>query len=198
MEFLFCNGLCFVVSVHFDREKVPLTPSELATKKFPCYTIENKRKGKRRAFEESMKYIINQVSQGEDELILNYVCMSAEVERVLAFMKKNEKRVLGFKNGQQTILKPEEIFYVESVDGRTYVYTEIEVYKINHSLAEMQEVLSSINFYRCSKSMIINIDCISSLKSLSSNRIDATMKNGEHILISRTYASEFRRRLRGE
>lgn len=177
---------------------MPLTPSELATKKVPCYTIENKRKGKRRAFEESMKYIINQVSQGEDELILNYVCMSVEVERVLAFMKKNEKRVLGFKNGQQTILKPEEIFYVESVDGRTYAYTEKEVYKINHSLAEMQEVLSSINFYRCSKSMIINIDCISSLKSLSSNRIDATMKNGEHILISRTYASEFRRRLRGE
>lgn len=145
-----------------------------------------------------MKYTINQMSQGEDELILNYVCMSAEVERVLAFMKENEKRVLGFRDGQQTVLKLEEIFYVESVDGRTYAYTEKEVYKINHSLTGMQKLLNSINFYRCSKSMIINIDCIASLKSLSSNRIDATMKNGEHILISRTYASEFRRRLRGE
>ena len=145
-----------------------------------------------------MKYTINQMSQGEDELVLNYVCMSAEVERVLNFMKENEKRVLGFRDGQQTVLKLEEIFYVESVDGRTYAYTENEVYKINYSLSKMQEYLNGINFYRCSKSMIINIDCIASLKSLASNRIDATMKNGEHILISRTYASEFRRRLRGE
>lgn len=146
----------------------------------------------------SMKYTVNQMSQGEDELILNYVSMSADVERVLAFMKENEKRFLGFKDGLQVVLKPEEILYVESVDGRTYAYTEAEVYKINYSLAKAEELLHSISFFRCSKSMIINIDCITGLKSLASNRIDATMKNGEHILISRTYASEFRRRLRGE
>ncbi len=145
-----------------------------------------------------MKYTINQMSQGEDELILNYVSISTEVERVLAFMKENEKRLIGTKDGIQVVLKQEELLYVESVDGRTYAYTENEVYKINYNLVGVQEYLNGINFYRCSKSMIINIDCIAGLKSLSSNRIDATMKNGEHILISRTYASEFRRRLRGE
>ena len=145
-----------------------------------------------------MKYTINRLEQGEEELILNYVSLSEDVERVLAFMKERDKRLLGFWENQQVVLKPEEILYLESVDGRTYAYTEQEVYKINYSLAKVQEYLDSINFYRCSKSMIINIDCIDSLKSLSSNRIDATMKNGEHILISRTYASEFRRRLKGE
>ena len=46
--------------------------------------------------------------------------------------------------------------------------------------------------------MILNIDKVASLKSMPSNRIDATMRNGEHIMISRTYAVEFRKRLRGE
>jgi len=46
--------------------------------------------------------------------------------------------------------------------------------------------------------MIINIDKVKELKSLSSNRIDALLINGEHILISRTYASDFRKRLRGD
>ncbi len=145
-----------------------------------------------------MKYTVNRLSVGEDELVLNYVEMSVEVERVLSFMKESEKKLLGLKDGLQVVLKPEELFYVETVDGRTYAYTEKEVYRINYSLAGVQEILCGINFYRCSKSMILNIDCIASLKSLSSNRIDAVMKNGEHILISRTYASEFRRRLRGE
>ena len=45
--------------------------------------------------------------------------------------------------------------------------------------------------------MILNIDKIERLKSLPSNRIDATMKGGEHILITRTYATELRRRLQG-
>ena len=44
---------------------------------------------------------------------------------------------------------------------------------------------------------MINIDKVERLKALSSNRIDATMINGEHIIISRTYASEFRRILKG-
>ena len=145
-----------------------------------------------------MKYTITRLQHGEDELILNYVSMSADVERVLDFMRESEKKIIGFLDGLQVVLKPEKILYVESVDGRTYAYTSKEVYKINYSLAKAEELLNSINFYRCSKSMIINIDCISCLKSLSSNRIDAMMKNGEHILISRTYASEFRRRLKGE
>lgn len=59
-------------------------------------------------------------------------------------------------------------------------------------------MLDDEKFFRCSKSMIININRVERLKSLPSNRIDATMQGGEHIMISRTYASDFRRLLRGE
>lgn len=145
-----------------------------------------------------MKYIINQLPHGEEELILNYVNKTAEVERILAFLGEGEKKIIGSIEERQVILKPEEILYVESVDGKTFAYTKDAVCKIGFSLAKAEELLTGINFYRCSKSMIINIDCITGLKSLASNRIDATMENGEHILISRTYASEFRRRLKGE
>ena len=54
------------------------------------------------------------------------------------------------------------------------------------------------SFFRCSKSMIINIGKVRALRSLSSNRIDATMEGGEHIMISRRYAVDFRRLLKGE
>ena len=46
--------------------------------------------------------------------------------------------------------------------------------------------------------MIINVGKVRALKSLSSNRIDATMEGGEHIMISRRYAVDFRRLLKGE
>jgi DNA-binding LytR/AlgR family response regulator len=45
--------------------------------------------------------------------------------------------------------------------------------------------------------MVINVGRVKALKSLSSNRIDASMEGGEHIIISRRYPSEFRRLLKG-
>ena len=95
------------------------------------------------------------------------------------------------------VLELNKILYIESVDGKTFAYTEEEVLRLDYLLSQLQQILSAINFFRCSKSMIVNIDKVESLKSLPSNRIDATMCNGEHIMISRTYASDFRKRLKG-
>ena len=69
---------------------------------------------------------------------------------------------------------------------------------MNYTLQQLEVILQKEYFFRCSKSMIMNINKVAGLRSLSSNRIDATMENGEHIMISRTYASDFRKRLRGE
>ena len=66
------------------------------------------------------------------------------------------------------------------------------------SLYSIELLLNDEHYFRCSKSMIINVDKVERLKSMSSNRIDATLVNGEHIIISRTYASDFRKLLKGE
>ena len=146
----------------------------------------------------SMKFTANQISQGEDEVILNYREMNDEVAKIMAFFRNESRKIIGWKEKTQVVIVPDDILYIESVDGRTYAYTEDEVYKVNYNLLQMEEILRDISFFRCSKSMIMNIDKVMYLKSLSSNRIDVTIKNGEHIMISRTYASEFRRILRGE
>lgn len=145
-----------------------------------------------------MKYTVNQITQGEDELILNYKEANEEVERILAFMEQGNRRILAWKENEQVIIAPGELLYVESVEGKTFAYTEREVYRMNYTLQQLEVLLQKEYFFRCSKSMIMNINKVAGLRSLSSNRIDATMENGEHIMISRTYASDFRKRLRGE
>ena len=145
-----------------------------------------------------MKYTINQITQGEDELILNYRELNEEVEQVLAFMGRENRRLLGWRDNEQVVLAPKEFLYMESVEGKTFGYTTQEVFRLNYTLQQLEVLLQRECFYRCSKAMIMNINKVAALRSLSSNRIDATMINGEHIMISRTYASGFRKRLRGE
>ncbi|MBQ8318357.1 MAG: LytTR family transcriptional regulator DNA-binding domain-containing protein [Lachnospiraceae bacterium] len=143
-----------------------------------------------------MKYTINNISTGEDEVIVNYLRMTPEIERIVNFIKGEQTKLIGWKDKEQKLIDIKTILYIETVDGNTFAYTEEEVLKLDYTLAQLEQLLNDINFFRCSKSMIINIDKVDSLRSLPSNRIDARMVNGEHIIISRTYASDFRRILR--
>lgn len=144
-----------------------------------------------------MKYIIQKITDGEDELILRYQNVTEEVEQALRFMSRPQQKLLGTKDGKKTVIDFGSILYAESVDGKCFVYTESDVFGVEYTLIQLEQILSDVNFFRCSKSMIINIDKVRQLKSLASNRIDATMCSGEHIMISRTYASDFRKRLKG-
>ena len=145
-----------------------------------------------------MRFSVCQISEGEDELILKYRQMNSEVEEVLAFMERHEKKLVGKIDGETIIFQPEEILYIEKVDEKTFAYTLEHVIQMDVSLSMAEMILDDERFFRSSKSMIINVNRVERLKSLPSNRIDATLQSGEHIIISRTYASDFRKLLRGE
>ncbi|MBD5500739.1 MAG: LytTR family transcriptional regulator [Lachnospiraceae bacterium] len=143
-----------------------------------------------------MKYTIRQIEDGEDELILKYRSLTPEIERILNFLNGEQQKIRGWKEKTLVMLEPSQILYMESVDGKTFAYTKEEMFRIDYPLNRLEQLLIHINFFRCSKSMILNIDKVERLRSLPSNRIDASMCNGEHIIISRTYASDFRKRLK--
>ncbi len=143
-----------------------------------------------------MKYTMNHISTGEDEVIVNYLVMTPEIERIVNFIKGEQTRLIGWQEKQQKVIDIKSILYIETVDGSTFAYTETDVLKLDYTLAQLEQQLNDINFFRSSKSMIINIDKVDSLRSLPSNRIDVRLVNGEHTIISRTYASDFRRILK--
>ena len=144
-----------------------------------------------------MKYTIREITEGEEEVIINYIEMTPEIERMIRLLNGEQRKLIGWDEKTSVILEPQDILYIESVDGRTFAYMEKQVLKLDDTLNQLEQILNDINFFRCSKSMIINIDKVRTLRSMPSNRIDATMQNGEHIVISRTYASDFRKRLKG-
>ena len=144
-----------------------------------------------------MKHTIEMIREGEDEVVIRCREITPAVQRILDALQNPAARLIGTVDGQQHVIDPTRILYIESVDGRTFVYTADAVLQVEHTLAQLETLLDGVRFFRCSKSMILNIDRVKALKSLACNRIDATMQGGEHIIISRTYASEFRRRLKG-
>lgn len=139
-----------------------------------------------------MKVTLEQISGGMEEVIIKYRQMTEQIEGLINYINQNKKKLMVLKDGQQVALPPQNVIYLESVDGITYAYTSMEVYRTNLSLAAVETMYMKEGYFRCSKSMIINIYRIERLKSESGNRINARMDNGEHVVISRRYAKELR------
>lgn len=94
------------------------------------------------------------------------------------------------------LIDPLEALYFESVDNRTFLYTENNVLEVRHRLYELEETLSRKDFIRISKSQILNINKIKSLKPELNRSITATMINGEILCISRRYTQALKTLLR--
>jgi DNA-binding LytR/AlgR family response regulator len=145
-----------------------------------------------------MKIDVKQIREGEDSVTVRYRQLTPFINRILAVLKDSGGKLWGKSGDQSLSFGYEDILYLESVDDKVFVYTDEQVLKIEGSLNSFMLEADNEIFFRCSKSMVINVNRVSSLRSLSSNRIDAVMEGGEHIIISRRYASEFRKLLRGE
>lgn len=120
-----------------------------------------------------------------------------EVRELVALLEAREKKLIGTKEQEEHVIRPEQLLYAECVDGATFIYTEEEVYRTMYTLAELSQTYESLGYFRCSKSCVINLNAILKLTSELGNRIDACLINGEHIIISRRYAKELRMILKG-
>ena len=144
-----------------------------------------------------MKIDIKKISEGEEIITVRYRELTPKLNKIIGLLR-NDGKIWGKLDEESVSLDPYDILYIESVDDKVFAYTSDKVIKLDGTLNSFVSDIADESFFRCSKAMIINVNKVVSLKSLSSNRIDATMEGGEHILISRRYASEFRRLLRGE
>ena len=87
-------------------------------------------------------------------------------------------------------VRVEDILYFETVDGRVFAYTVDGVYEIKGRLYQVEEKVSRRNICRASKTMLVNVEHITSVRTALNGRLYAKMENGEEILITRRYAKE--------
>ena len=144
-----------------------------------------------------MNIDIEKITAGEESIVIRYKEPNPTVNKIIGILEGSDGKLWGKTDSGSVGIKLEDVLYLESVDDKLFAYTSTDVARLDGSLNSFMNDVADDNFFRCSKSMIINIGKVKALRSLSSNRIDATMEGGEHIMISRRYSVEFRKLLRG-
>lgn len=89
-----------------------------------------------------------------------------------------------------------DIMYAETIDRKTFLYSEQEVYCYKGTLTKLEEELKTTSFLRISKTTLLNVRYLNYVKPYANHRLKATLTNGESLLISRNYIQDLKEYLR--
>ena len=142
---------------------------------------------------------IEQVSKEKKELVLiRCHAVTEEVQEIAAFVKSRQGSLFGVKDSKQYKIALPDVYYIESVEGRTFLYTKEQVYETPYRIYELESQLRARHFLRISKSMLLNLMKIRSIQPAFNGRFTAVLLSGEEVIISRNYVKRLKAVLRGE
>lgn len=123
--------------------------------------------------------------------------MTEEVREIVAFVKTRQGQLTGMQEGKQYEVAVTDLAYVEAVDNKVFLYTQKQVYETRQKLYELEELLREKYFLRVSKSLLLNLMKVQSIKPAMNGRMLAVLRGGEEIIITRKYVAELKKALRG-
>ena len=143
-----------------------------------------------------MKISIN-INPENPETEISVTCprLTPEVEKLISMIRVMDSKLTVKKDGEVFLLDIPEILYLEMMERKCFVYTEKTVYETDAKMYELEQQLAASGFFRVSKSTLLQLKHIKSLRTDLNHRIRITMDNGEQLIASRMYADELRERL---
>lgn len=143
-----------------------------------------------------MKITIHQDEKAAQTEI-TVVCKSidAQLQEILSYISLVDNTITGKKDDETFFIPLKDVMYFESVDNRVFFYTDDDCYETMTKLYLLEEKLQNLVFARISKSMIVNLKKMKSIKPEKNQRLRATLLNGEKLLVSRLYIDQIKERL---
>lgn len=141
---------------------------------------------------------INRIERGEPERV-EIFCreISDDVREIVAFIKSRQGRLTGLLDEQQYEVPLSDIFYIESVDNKVFLYTKDKVYETKQKLYEFESALKAKHYLRVSKSMLLNLMKVEAIRPALNGRFCAVLRSGEQVIITRKYVPDLKQALKG-
>lgn len=131
------------------------------------------------------------------EVLIRYAKINKRVKRLITLIRSFDTRIKCNEENTERYVNVSDIFYIESVDKRTFIYLENSVLRTDYRLYQLAENLADLGFVQISKSCILNMNALESIKPLINSRMEATLQNGEKLHITRKYLDNIKQALLG-
>ena len=129
-------------------------------------------------------------------IIIEYPILDAKTKKLIKKIESLDLMISGNRNGNLFQVHISDIYYVESLERKTFLYTKDEVYMTDKKLYELEEALREAGIIRISKSCLMNVDMLYSIRQLMNSQLEATLLNGEKLIVARTYLKSIKNTLK--
>lgn len=131
----------------------------------------------------------------DPEIIVKCKEIDDVLQDIISYIGIADKKMIGEVDGELFFIPLNNILYFESVDKTVYIYTDKQVYRSSAKLYVLEEQLADTYFSRVSKTTILNLKKLNSVRSAKNAKLEGLLINKEKILISRQYVAEIKKRL---
>lgn len=143
-----------------------------------------------------MNVITRQAEDKSLTVTIEYPKLDRQVQNIIRKIKSLDFKISGNGNGGLFSISVSDIYYIEAVERKTFIYTEKDIYLSDKKLYELEQMLSETGMVRISKSCLMNMDMLFCVKQLLNSQLEATLTNGEKLVVARTYLKNIKRILK--
>ncbi|MEX6587129.1 LytTR family DNA-binding domain-containing protein [Paraclostridium bifermentans] len=129
----------------------------------------------------------------EDQVVIYCREENQEIRKIKGFIKNINTKLCASLDFKKVMITPDEIYYIESVDKKTFVYIKDKVLECSLKLYEIEDRFKEFSFFRANKSTIVNVMYIKDINILLNRNLLVTLESKEKITISRRNVKDFRK-----
>ena len=126
-------------------------------------------------------------------VIIEYTKWSESVDNLVKKIGMMDISFIGKMDERSVNISLSDIYYIENVDRKLFIYTESEVFRLDGSMADVESRIYDSSLVRISRTCIMNTDYLRQIQQIRNSHLEAVMDNGEKLIVSRKYLQDIKK-----
>ncbi len=132
-------------------------------------------------------------------VIVEYPEYDKSVDNLINKIKNMSISFTGKSDGKTVSIDISDIYYIENVERKIFLYSRKDVYRYDGSMADIDSSIAETDLVRISRTCFMNVSHLREIMQIKNSHLEAVLDNGEKLIVSRKYLKDikkiFRRKL---
>ena len=132
-------------------------------------------------------------------VVVEYPEYDQSVERLITKINNLSISFTGKTDGKSVSIDLFDIYYIENVDRKMFIYSKDNVYRYDGSMSDIDSAIADTDLVRISRTCFMNVSHLKEIMQMKNSHLEAVLDNDEKLIVSRKYLQDikkiFRRKL---
>ena len=140
-----------------------------------------------------MQIITRQIKEKPLTVIIEYPELNDSVSNLVNKIKSLDVEFSANLDGRQVRIGLSDVYYIENVERKLFIYTAKEVYRLDATMSEIDAMAIDTDLVRISRTCIMNTDHLKEIRQVKNSHLEAVLDNDEMLIVSRKYLKDIKK-----